>query len=287
MEKVTDSNDCELKDNQLFGAPKLVNTTITFHGKGNILYCQKGVKLMNSALNFMGDHSIIFLCANRGGYLLGIQIYHNSVVYIGADNYMVNGRVNISVSEQQNVLIGNDGMYSFDCWLRTADPHLLYDSNTHKRINYSKSILIGDHVWLGQHVYILKGSTLGSGCIVGAGGIVSGKTLESNAVYAGNPVKRVRQDVFFTGACVHAYQEEDTRLSSDMETDDYIYHYQEEEALPLKQVDETLKALCGNVDKKLAWMKKNLMENHNKNRFSIAPVKSSRRNHFPFFKKKS
>ncbi len=184
MEKFTGMDECKLTHNKVLGTPDLENTTIIFHGKGNILYCQNGVKIVNSTINFMQDHSVVFLCTNRGGYHLGVSINHNSVLFIGSNNYF-NAKLNIVISEYQNVIIGNDGLYSFDCWLRTADPHLIYDMDTHKRINESRSIVIGDHVWIGQHVYILKGSMIGSGSIVGAGSVVSGKSLEEpGSLYA-------------------------------------------------------------------------------------------------------
>ena len=49
--------------------------------------------------------------------------------------------------------------------IRTADPHIIYDIHR-KRINPSKSVFIGDHVWCGQNVLLLKGCRVGSGVSV-------------------------------------------------------------------------------------------------------------------------
>ena len=71
-------------------------------------------------------------------------------------------------------------MFSVGIWLRISDPHLIYDSFTHTRINPTKSIYIGDHVWVGQDVLILKDSYVGSGSILAARTVLSSKIVPSN-----------------------------------------------------------------------------------------------------------
>jgi len=108
----------------------------------------------------------------------------------------MNGKLNIVVSEQKNIFIGDGCLFSFDIWIRTGDAHLIYDSNLKSRINFSGSIYIGDHVWIGQHVFILKETKIGSGSVIGSMSIIPGKILESNASYAGNPVKKIKSNIF-------------------------------------------------------------------------------------------
>jgi len=105
--------------------PVLQNSKITFRGENNILYCEKNVKLVNSTIDFNASNSIIFLSSNKNSYILNVSIYNNSVFYMGKDNY-INGRLNIVLSEQKNIMIGNDGLFSFDIWMRVADPHIIY-----------------------------------------------------------------------------------------------------------------------------------------------------------------
>jgi len=82
----------------------------------------------------------------------------------------------------------------------------MYNTETKERLNQSKSIVIDDHVWVGQNVFILKGSKVGSGSIIGARSIVPGKRLVSNALYAGTPVRKLRDKVFFPRDSVHSYR---------------------------------------------------------------------------------
>lgn len=273
-----------LKENTILGNPKLTNSKIIFSGKGNIIFCEKGVHLLNSSLSFNASNSIIFLCKNKHNYLLNVSINNDSVLYFGKDNY-INGKLNIILSEQKNIIIGDECLFSFDCWFRTADPHLVYDSNTKKRINYSKSIYLGDHIWIGQHALVLKGSQIGSGSIIGGMSVVAGKTIESNSSYAGNPVKKLCESIFFTGDCVHLYKEKETENHDIFEGDVYIYSYDEKEILPFDIVEKSLTELKS-AQEKLDYIINTLQMNQSQNRFFIEkPVEKQSfikkiRNHF-------
>jgi acetyltransferase-like isoleucine patch superfamily enzyme len=257
-----------LRENTILGNLKLTNSKITFKGKGNVLYCDNDdVHLVNSILSFNGDNSIIFLSNNRHNYLLNVFTNNDSILYLGRDNY-INGRLNLILSERENIIIGDECLFAFDCWLRTADPHIIYDSYTKKRINPSKGIYLGDHVWIGQHAFILKGTQIGSGSIVGGMSVVAGKTIESNSSYAGNPVKRIRESIFFTGDCVHLYDEKETNGHDIFESDKYIYSYNEEGLLSFSVIDKSLKELLS-VSEKLDYIMHTLQANKNKNRFFI------------------
>ncbi len=51
-------------------------------------------------------------------------------------------------------------------------------------------VTIGDNVFIGVKSTILRGSWIGNNVIIGANSVVRG-TLEGNAVYAGNPVRKI------------------------------------------------------------------------------------------------
>ena len=210
--------------NKIIGNPKLSNGSVTFREgtHGNILYCEEGVDLSGATISFMGDNALVYLSENKHRYFLNVSIYRESVLFIGKNNYF-NGKLNLILSERRHIAIGNDGLYSFGIWLRTADPHLIYSCETLSRINPSKNILIGDHVWVGQGSLILKGSSIHSGSIIGAHSTVSNKKICSNESWGGAPAKLIAKDVFFDNACVHNWTENQTGLSQQYQSDKWNF----------------------------------------------------------------
>lgn len=100
----------------------------------------------------------------------------------------------LHMHETSRISIGRDCMFSGGIWLDTSDNHSILDLETGRRINPSKPIEIGDHVWIGRMTTILKGSTIGSDSIIGAGSVVRG-TIPPNVIAAGSPAQVVREGV--------------------------------------------------------------------------------------------
>lgn len=210
-------------ENILIGDPKMISSDIVFKGKGNVLFAEDGVRLKNSRITFRSDNALIYLSScGKHPCKIKIDAWRGTTAYIGKDNYF-NGVMNVILSERQNLIMGGGGVFSFDIWIRTADPHVLYDIESSKRINMSRSVLIGDHVWLGQSALILKGSRVGSGSVIAAAAVLAGKDVPSNSVFAGNPAVMIRDGVFFTGESVHDYTKEQTEESMTAAGDEYIF----------------------------------------------------------------
>lgn len=265
----------KLKNNNRFVGikPVMINTNISFNGENNILYCEENVKLVNTTIEFNGNNSIIFLNSSTKDYHLTVAINNNSTLYIGKNCYF-NRDLHISLSEEKNCLIGNDCMFSFGIWLRTADPHLIYDVITKERINNSKSIYIGDHVWIGQNALLLKGTEIDSGSIVGAMSLVSGKKIPNNESWGGNPVKQIKKNVFWNKACTHRWTKEDTIRSQKYDkfiiknenpnVDEFIYKYEEKECMNFNEIEEELKSR--EINDRLKYILENIVQD-SKNRF--------------------
>ena len=188
-------------------------------------------------------------------------------------------------SERKGIVIGGGGVFSFGIWIRTADPHILYDSNSHDRINPSKNVMIGDHVWLGQNALILKGSVIGSGSTIGAASVVSGKRIESNTIYAGNPVRKVKENVFFTDKSVHNYTKKKTQESMHFNSNEFIYN-NTTNFLNDVQLFKTIEN-AGTSEERLLKIKELLAENSSPSRFSVtnSSGKSSTHGIKGFFRK--
>lgn len=218
------SKTTELGENTIIGNLLVTDNCVKFkaNSRGNILFCEDGTDLRGSTITFNGDNALVYLSKNKHQYKLSVSMNRGNTLYIGKNNYF-NGKLNLILSERKHIVIGDDGLFSFGIWLRTADPHLIYDCETHERINPSKNILIGDHVWIGQGSLVLKGSTISSGSIIGANSTVSGKLIPSNQSWAGAPAKKIAENIFFDGACVHNWTEEQTEASRLFSSDKWIF----------------------------------------------------------------
>ena len=268
MESLKDINNRnDLQDNKIIGNPKLSNSTIFFAGKNNILVCEDGINIVNSSIRFEGSNSVIYLGYTKSNYTLDVHVFQNSTVYIGKDNKL-SPTLHINVQEHQNFIMGDDCIVGSNFNARTADAHIVYDANSKKRINYSSSVFIGDHVWLAHQVYIEMGVKIGSGAIVNNNShVYKNSILKSNKLYSGNPVHSVRENVFFTKDYTGNFTEEDTLKYKDYNSRVFLFNFAENETLNLIKVNELILSLP--PEKKIEFLEKLFIKNKLHNRFSI------------------
>lgn len=265
MEMVSNSKDSKmLKENKIIGNLKLENSEIKFLGDNNFLYLVGTVNLLNTKIEFRGNNSIVYLCESDDIYSLDLKIYNNSVFYFGKNNW-INRLLKVVVSEQTNVIFGNDNLISYDICIRTADPHLIYDVSTKQRINNSKSILVGDHVWLGQHAFILKGTQIGSGSVVGAMSLLTNKKYRSNTIYAGNPARAKKEGIFFIKPNAHRFLDDDIEEYKNYNSNEFIYE-KDDFSIDFNDIDIFLHK--SSLKSKLNYLNE-ITNNNHKNRFYI------------------
>lgn len=85
-------------------------------------------------------------------------------------------------------------MFAKNAVIRNSDSHSILSLDG-KRINPSKDVILGKHVWVGYGATILKGTILGDNCIVGTQAVISGKHPQTGCIYAGNPARLIKEDV--------------------------------------------------------------------------------------------
>lgn len=273
MERITSFDNLgEIKENQIIfagDAPKVTGTVdVKFRGRNNLLFIEEGVTLHDSEIQFGGDNALIYLSSGKNSVHVNLVAYTETVIYLGRGNYY-NGRFSASAAERQNIIVGNNGLFSWGIFLRTADTHLIYDVETKNRVNPSASVLIGDHVWIGQNSLVLKGSQIGSGAIIGANTVSAGKINPSNSVMAGNPGRVVKHGVFFTNDSVHNWNEEQTVANHTLNKRDWVFA-QDLETVNWDAVDARIKA-AGDAHSKLDVLRQEIVSNQAKNRFFLSP----------------
>ena len=214
---------------------------------------------------------MIFFRSSTYPHSLKLLINNDQAFYMGINTTISKGDGNsplsIEMSEQKNVFLGNDVMFSFGVWIRNSDPHLIYSTKDGKRINSSKSVFIGDHVWIGQNVLLLKGTHIASGSIIAANSVVAGKKISSNTVWAGNPARKTSEKVFWSRECVHNWTEIETEKFKKMETDKYTFHHDPKIYIPFDEIDKQLSSR-NTADEKLDYLIK-ISNFTAKNRFTF------------------
>ena len=237
------------KGNKIVGdLPKIIDSNINFSGENNILYCDKNVCLNKSELNFSGRNSLIYL--GIGEHKVNISLWNDSVCHCGRFIYY-NDTLKILLSEHKHCFIGDSCIISSDVFIRNSDPHLIYSCDDGNRINPTKSVYIGDHVWLGQNVNILKGTQIDSGSIIGASSVVAGKIIPHNSIWAGSPTRQIKNGVFWDKTCVHGFTEEMTEFSMNYRKfiseskvgchdDNWIYEYDENQVIDWDNIESAL-----------------------------------------------
>lgn len=230
IEEITASKGTFDGGNKIIGPFEMYNSKINFEGDRNILISRsdKGpAKLVNAILSFKGNDSVVFLgeSGSDASYQIDLQVYHDNYCYIGTHTRF-NGYakvIDIVCAETGNLFIGDDSGIANAVRFQLSDIHPVFNISEHKRINYSKSTFIGDHVWIGPDAKILKGAKIGSGAIIGMNAIVSGKKVPSNSMWGGVPARSLKEGIFYLFDATNVYTQEDTLRRSKHEDNCYIY----------------------------------------------------------------
>lgn len=184
-----------LKENSLSLNGMLKKCNIRVTGMGNHIECDDLSRLVNTKISIVGNNNTLHI--EERAYLENIDICiedDGGEIQIGAFT-VIFGKSHLACIEGTKIDIGKNCLFSANITIRTGDSHSLVDTNTGKRINPSKDVKIGNHVWVGNGATILKGIEIPEDCVVGACAVVTHTPQEGNCVLAGNPAKVVKTGV--------------------------------------------------------------------------------------------
>lgn len=167
---------------------------VKFTGSNNLLEVAEGARLGRLTIDFDCDNGKVRIGPSKGvpAFSASIRVGQDSSVLVGT-NVSTTTTCAMSATEGTTITIGNDVMIASENQIRADDGHPIFDVHTGKRVNVSKSIVIGDHVWLARAAVVLGGARIGEGTVIGYGSIVT-KRIPNNCVAAGIPAKVVRRD---------------------------------------------------------------------------------------------
>ena len=108
------------------------------------------------------------------------------------DNLKLTNTINIAVSNK--VRIGSNVLIAEGVSIRDSQHNYL---NSEELISQQGlevgEIEIKDDVWIGKNSMILLNTVINKGCVIGASSIVKSKTTDNYGVYAGLPLKKIKE----------------------------------------------------------------------------------------------
>ncbi|MEW2520864.1 acyltransferase [Actinacidiphila alni] len=178
------------------GEPIEEKIDIRFKGSNNTLVIDSKADVKDLLVTFTGDNGRIEIertTKKRAGLRFELRCGHESLIRIG-ENVGCAGRAFISAVEGVSVTIGADVMFAKNIEVRGDDTHPIYDVRTEKRVNPSRSIVVGEHVWIAKHAVVMGGVTIGDGSVIGFRSIVTSR-IPNNCVAVGAPARVVRRNI--------------------------------------------------------------------------------------------
>lgn len=238
MLKYTDKNGNTIYSHK---HPAKLNIYIEFRGvKGCTIYLAEGaISIGCTNIVVIGDNATVFVGRVTFGEC-SIILLQNCTCYIGNETTMAPRaraqRLRIFAPDT-NLFIGDDCMFSENIEITTTDAHVIYDVDSGRRVNDSRSVFIGDHVWLGRTVSVLKGSRMASGGILGFGSILTGKYCPPNSTNAGIPAQILGTRKFWV-------RKEVGEVATPQERQVGIFEYEEEASIRPCDIEHTMKSLA-------------------------------------------
>jgi lipopolysaccharide O-acetyltransferase len=150
----------------------------------------RGSKYIKFGKGFTAGNNIRLDTFFPGSIEFGNNVQVNDYVHIAAVKSI---KIGDNVLIASKVYIGDHNHGDYNNSINNCEPFI----PPAVRPLSSKPVIIHKNVWIGESVCILPGVVIGEGSVIGAGSIVS-KSIPSNTVATGNPIKLIKQFNFTT-----------------------------------------------------------------------------------------
>jgi acetyltransferase-like isoleucine patch superfamily enzyme len=125
------------------------------------------------------------------GYGITFEIQKNGSLIVGNHVKLTQ---NILISSGIGITIGDHSIFGENVSIRDGDHESLQEKPVLFQENKYSPVHIGKDVWIGAGSYVLPGSTIPDGTVIGSNSVVlSGSGLKEYCIYAGSPVRFIRQ----------------------------------------------------------------------------------------------
>ncbi|MFJ4433630.1 acyltransferase [Pseudomonas sp. NPDC089395] len=177
--------------NRVIAPAGLHKVYVDFKGKNNTLHIESNSGIKNTLISFPSDSGVCAVGAH-GNYCGKIRIGWKCTVVVGSDVTCTTACA-IYTAESTCTIIGDDCMIAAHVIIRTEDSHAIFDVESGNRLNPSRDVIIGQHVWLAEDSVILSGSRIGSGSVIGIRSVVKA-SIPNNCTAAGIPCKAIKRN---------------------------------------------------------------------------------------------
>lgn len=171
---------------------------IKFYGKNNEVILGAEARpsiLTNCCIEVHGSNNRIIIGGGVGAKDLKIYCADKNCMVQVKDDTQIAGMTELATMEGTKIVVGRDCLFSANITLRAGDSHSVVDAISGERLNPSKDIVIGDHVWIGNTVIVTKGTTIGDNSVVATGAVVAGKAYPVCSAIGGNPAKVIKEGI--------------------------------------------------------------------------------------------
>lgn len=166
------------------------------NGFGNKIEIGPGTRLSKCKFHISGNYCKIHIDGGKETHIKNAEFWcedNYSEIIIGEKFWMEGGH--LAAIEGCSINIGDKCLFSSDIEVRTGDSHSILSLDTEKRINISKDVNIGNHVWIGAHSRLLKGTSIPNDCVVANSSVVTSMFGFEHIVIGGIPAKELKERI--------------------------------------------------------------------------------------------
>lgn len=180
--------------------------SISISGNNNTVKIGVPSKFISTTVVMNGDDNFFSIKPTRHRFIrhTNFGMENGGVITLGG-GISVYRSLNVVAKENKKIEIGDECMFAREIIIRNNDGHTIIDAATKEVLNAPDDITIEDKVWVGTRVMILKGAHISEGSVVGAMSLVNKKFSEKNILIAGNPAKKIRENIIWDRADYHNY----------------------------------------------------------------------------------
>lgn len=174
-------------------------TVIRVRGRNNKILIERGLtRLKGCSINIAGNNNVVRIGRDCKLTNASLHIEDNGgVIEIGCGT-IISGSTHIAVIEGRKVTIRENCLFSANITLRAGDSHSVLDK-AGGRINPSKDIMIGNHVWIGNTVILLKRTKINDNSVVATGCLLTGKEYPGNSIIGGIGGQVLKSEIDWCG----------------------------------------------------------------------------------------